>query len=173
MHPPPAKPFLLSWIQQESGSTPFQQDFPHNQSNQQLGSLSSIGKHKFQRQRPFSRSNPSSLLERLSPQIRSSSSPFLPTSSSLTTLTSSLLSRITPKGLQPHKPLTSPTHLCPLLSRIEGNQSLIWSFFPPHPSLEIPGGSTLLSPSQEMLKKGQKSTIGPQSMRSSSLEEAP
>ena len=104
MHPPPAKPSLLSWIQQEPGSTPFQQDLPQNQSNQQLGSLSSTKKHKFQRQRPFSRSNPSSLLERLSPQIRSSSLPFLPTSPSLTTLTSSLLSRITPEGLQPHKP---------------------------------------------------------------------
>ena len=173
MHPPPAKSSLLSWIQQEPRSTPFQQDLPQNQSNQQLGSLNSIGKSKSRRQRPFSRSNPSSLLERLSPQIRSSSLPFQPISPSLMTLTSSLLSRITPEGLQSHKPLTSPSHLRPLLSRIEGNQSLMLSSSPPHPSLETPGGSTPLSQSQEMLKKGQKSTIGPQSMRSSSLGEAP
>ena len=44
---------------------------------------------------------------------------------------------------------------------------------PPHPSLEIPGGSTSLSLSLEMLKKGQKSTTLPQFMRSSFLGEAP
>ena len=172
MHPPPAKPSLLSCIQQEPGSTQFQQDLPQNQSNQQLESLSSIGKSKSQRQRPFSRSNPSSLLERLSPQIRSSSPPFQPTSPSSTTLTSSLLTRITTEGLQLHKPLTSPIHLCPPLSRIEGNQSLMVSSSTPHPSLETPGGSTSLNQSQEILKKGQKSATEAQSMRSSSLGEA-
>ena len=109
-------------------------------------------------ERPFLRSNPPSLLKRLSPQMRSSSLPFLPTSPSLMTLISSLLSRITPEGLQPHKPLTSPTHLCPPLSRIEGNQSLMLSSSPPHPSLETPGGSTPLSQSQKMLKKDQKAS---------------
>ena len=173
MHPPSAKPSLLSQIQQEPGSTPFQQDLPHNQSNQQLGSLSSTGKCKFQRQRPFSRSNSPSLLERLSPQMRSSFPPFLPISLFLMTLPSSLLTRFTPEELQPHKPLTSSTHLCPLLSRIEDNQSLMLSSSPPHPFLETPAGSTPLSLSQEMLKKGQKSATGPQSMRSSSFGEAP
>ena len=62
----------------------------------------------------------------------------------------------------PGPSITSPIHLCPLLSRIEGNQSLRLSSSPLHPSLETSGGSTPLNQSgdaEEGSKKCHRSLV--------------
>ena len=122
---------------------------------------------KSQKQRPYSKSRPTSLLERMNHPIRSSSVPYPPILASSTT-SSGLLERISPrKGLRPLKseePLQAPPqpqYQAPLLTPIQQSQNLRSSSFLPHPIAETPGDITQRTQSPRMQKRGRRRGTGP------------
>ena len=139
MHPPPARPSLLSCLTEGTETTPCLQDLPQQQSRPPLLLSNSLEREKSQKQRPYSISRQPSLLERMNPPMKSLSAHSHPTSASWTTFRS-LLVRISPgeqylplEFQEPlnKKPLSNTLLDRPLLPPTSQSQTLMSSSFLP------------------------------------------
>jgi hypothetical protein len=127
-------------------------------------------REKSQKQRPYSKSRQPSLLERMSPPMRSLSVHSHPTSAS----SISLLERISP-GEQPHplefqeplnqKPLSEQLLQPPLPPPTGNRQTMMSSSFQPQATQQVLGGSIQSTQNLRRQKRGQRSATGPLSMR--------
>ena len=135
---------------------------------------------KSQRQRPDSKSKPTSLLEGLNPPIPSPSAPYPPILAS-STISSGLLKRISPrKRLRPLKVSRAPkvTTLISLstmpLFWLESSRARTWCRVFSYPIQPQRGPDiTQRTQTPRMQRRGRRSGIGPLSMRISSPGRAP
>ena len=139
MHPPPARPSLLSRLTERAETTPCLYDLPQQQSRLPLLLSNSLEREKFQKQRPYSISRQPSLLERMNPPMKSLSVCSHPISASWMT-SRSLLERISPgeqhlplEFQEPlnQKPLSNTLLHHPLLPPTSQSQTLMSSSFLP------------------------------------------
>ena len=162
MHPPPATPSFLSRLTERTETTPCPQNLPQQQSRPPLLLSNSLEREKSQKQRPYSISRQPSLLERMSPPMKSLSAPSHPTSASWTT-SRSLLERISPgKQHLPlelqeplnQKPLSNTLLHRPLLPPISQSQTLMLSSFLPQVTQQTRGDSIKLTQKERSQKRG-------------------